>query len=249
VCASGCDFDTIQAAIEYADTADGVIIQVTDPIHTEAGIVVDRDVTIRGLGIADTIVQAHEETGQAPERVFFIEEGATVILEHMTIRHGKPSVQDECGGGIVNWGTLTLKNCVVTDNVANGGGGISSRGEGELTLINCTVSGNTADGIAEYSFQCGSGGGITSGGRSLTLINTTVSGNQAGTKRVTSGPRPRSLGGGVHIGCSCSAVFSNTTISGNKAFRDGGGVSLHGSLRLVNCTLRTYPNIAKVSRM
>jgi predicted outer membrane repeat protein len=32
-------------------------------------------------------------------------------------------------------------------------------------------------------------------------------------------------------------VFTNSTVSGNKAFRDGGGVSVHGRLRLVNCTI------------
>ena len=146
-------------------------------------------------------------------------------------------MQRECGGAIQTWGALTLKSVTVTDNSANGGGGICSRGPARLTLINSAVTGNTADGVAELSFKCGSGGGITSGGESLRLINTTVSGNQAGIEKVTSDPRPRSLGGGIHIGCSCAAVLTNSTVSGNKAFRDGGGVSLHGRLRLVNCTI------------
>jgi hypothetical protein len=245
VCAVGCEFTTIQDAIDDPTTGNGAIIEVADSVHTEAGIVVNKHVTIRGLGAANTIVQAYEEPGEAPERVFLVEEGATVILEGMTIRHGRPSVQEECGGGIRNSGTLTLKSCVVTDNIANGGGGICNRGPGELTLINCTVSGNTADGIAPYSFQCGSGGGITSGGKSLTLISTTVSGNRAGINKVTSDPRPRSLGGGVHIGCNCTAVFANTTISGNQAFRDGGGISIHGTLQLVNCTISDNTTFGK----
>jgi hypothetical protein len=245
VCAVGCEFTTIQDAIDDPATGNGAIIEVADPVHTEAGIVVNKDVTIRGLGAANTTVQAHEEPGQAPERVFLVEEGATAVFEGLTIRHGKPSIQEECGGGVSNHGTLTLKSCVVTDNIANGGGGLCNRGPGELTLINCTVSGNTADGIAEYSLQCGSGGGITSGGKSLRLISTTVSGNRAGIKKVTSDPRPRSLGGGVHIGCNCTAVFANTTISGNQAFRDGGGVSLHGTLQLVNCTISDNTTFGK----
>jgi hypothetical protein len=238
VCADGCDFVTIQAAIDDDGTADGAIIEVRDPVHTEAGIVVNKDVTIRGLGAESTIVQAHETVGQAPDRVFYIEEGTVAILDDMTIRHGRPSVQEDCGGGILTWGSLTLKRCIVSDNVANGGGGVCSRGSGELTLVNCTVRNNVADGIAPMSFQCGSGGGITGGGKSLTLINTTVSDNQAGIAKVSvNNPRPRSLGGGVHIGCNCAAVFTNSTISGNKAFRDGGGVSLHGTLRAANCTI------------
>jgi len=124
----------------------------------------------------------------------------------------------------------------VTDNTANGGGGSCSRGSVRLTLSNCSVKGNTAHRIAEQSLECGSGGGITSGGESMRLINRTVSGNQAGLEKVTSDPRPRPLGGGVHIGCGCTAVCTNSTISSNKAFRDG-GISLHGALRLLDCTI------------
>ena len=71
VCASGCDFSTIQAAIDDPSTEAGAIIEITDPIHTEAGIVVNKSVAIRGLGADDTIVQAHDETpDEAPDRVF-----------------------------------------------------------------------------------------------------------------------------------------------------------------------------------
>ncbi len=229
VCAAGCDFTTIQAAIDDPGTTDGAIIEVTDPIHTEAGIVVNKDVTIRGLGADNTIVQAHETPDEAPDRVFLIEEGATVILESMTIRHGKPSAQDEHGGGIYNYGTLTLKNCVVTDNIAIGGGGICN--DGALTLVNSTVSNNTAKDTAPPDvFACGGGGGIRSGKGTLTLINTTISGNQAGT-------RYRGAGGGVRIGCQCTAVFTNSTISGNSSVHSGGGISVVGTLQLVNCTI------------
>jgi len=71
-----------------------------------------------------------------PQRVFLIEEGASVVLERITMRHGRPSVQQECGGGPLTWGSLTLSSCVVTDDTANGGGGICSRGPAWLTLSN-----------------------------------------------------------------------------------------------------------------
>jgi hypothetical protein len=237
VCAAGCDFTTIQAAMDDPGTTDGAIIEITDPIHTEAGIVVKKDVTIRGLGADDTIVQAHETPEKAPDRVFVIEEGATVILESMTIRHGKPSAQAEHGGGIYNYGTLTLEKCVVTNNSAIGGGGICN--EGALTLVNSTVSDNTAVDTAPHGvFACGGGGGIRSGKGTLTLINTTVSGNQAGT-------RYRGAGGGVRIGCQCTAVFTNSTISGNSSVRFGGGISVVGTLQLVNCTISNNTTIGK----
>jgi hypothetical protein len=224
VCATGCDFTTIQAAIDDASTVNGAIIEVTDPVHTEAGIVVNKDVTIRGLGIGNTIVQADDTPGEAPARVFLVEEGVTVTLKGMTIRYGKPSLQEECGGGIMNHGTLKLKNCVVSDNTANDGAGICNNGA--LTLINSTISGNTADGIAPPGYECGSGGGIKSVKGTLAVINSTVSGNQAEGK-----------GGGIHISCACTAVFTNSTISGNQAVRSGGGVYIKGTLQLTHCTI------------
>jgi predicted outer membrane repeat protein len=227
VCATGCDFTTIQAAIDDASTSAGAIIEVTDPIHTEAGIVVHKGVTVRGLGAENTIVQASDTPGEAPARVFLVEEGAAVIFERMTIRHGKPSLQEEGGGGIMNYGRLTLKNCVVSDNTANDGAGICNRGA--LTVINSTVRDNTANGIAPPGYECGSGGGIKSVKGTLALINSTISGNRAEGSRAS--------GGGVHVSCACTAVFTNSTISGNSADRYGGGVSIMGALRLTHCTI------------
>ena len=80
VCASGCDFVTIQTAIDDANTVAGSTIDVTDAVHTEAGISVSKDVVIQGQGMDSTIVQAHEAAGEATERVFSIAEGATVVI-------------------------------------------------------------------------------------------------------------------------------------------------------------------------
>lgn len=229
VCASGCDFKTIQAALDDQATESGAVFEVGDPVHIEAGIVVAKDVTIRGLGAGETIVQAHETLDEAPERVFFIEEGVSAVIEKITIRHGKPSIADGHGGGIHNDGTLTLNRCMVTDNVADGGGGIVNYGE--LTLIDSTVSKNTAEGIAKPpAIHCGAGGGIKCGAGTLTLINSTISGNQAGI-------RNRGWGGGVHVGCGCTATFINSTISGNKSVGDSGGIRVRGTLQLFNSTI------------
>ena len=50
VCADGCDFTTIRAALDVASTIPGSVIGVRDTVHTEAGIVVDKNVTIQGQG-------------------------------------------------------------------------------------------------------------------------------------------------------------------------------------------------------
>ena len=228
VCTTGCDFTSIQAAIDDADTPAGAVIEVTDPIHTEAGIIVNKDVTIRGLGSDKTMVQAHNVTSAAPERVFLVEEDAVAVFEQMTIRHGSPSVQAEGGGGVMNLGTLTLKRCVVSNNTANDGAGIYNRGA--LTLVGTTVRDNLADGIAPPGYECGSGGGIKSTQGTLTLVNSTINGNQAGSKG-------RGDGGGVFVACACTAEFINSTISSNRAAENGGGIAVRGTLHVTNSTI------------
>jgi hypothetical protein len=239
VCAVGCDFTTIQAAIDNSGTPAGAIIEIRDSTHTEAGIVVSKNVTIRGLGVDQTIVQAHENPDEAPARVFFIERDTSVVLEAMTIRHGKPAIQDDNGGGIRNFGALTLRNCLVTDNRADGGGGISN--SGDLWLIDSTIAHNLADGIAPMGSECGNGGGIHCGSGNLMLLNSTVSYNQAGYKG-------RARGGGIFVGCGCQATLVNSTVSGNQASREsgreysgghshGGGISVAGDLQLIQSTI------------
>ena len=55
VCATGCDFAAIQAAIDADATSAGDVIYVADSVHTEAGVIVSKDVTIRGQGAPGTI--------------------------------------------------------------------------------------------------------------------------------------------------------------------------------------------------
>ena len=166
VCAAGCDFTTIQAALDDAGTPPGSTIHVTDTIHTEAEITINKDVkdvTIQGQGAENTIIQAHETAGEATDRVFLIAADVTVTIQGVTIRHGNPDLEPlilgvrRSGGGIVNQGTLTLADSIIRDNVASAGGGMYNMGT--LTVTNCTISDNVADGIDKPGQGCGSGGG------------------------------------------------------------------------------------------
>ncbi|MCP4540247.1 MAG: right-handed parallel beta-helix repeat-containing protein [Chloroflexi bacterium] len=232
VCANGCDFTTIQAAIDDVYTIAGSSISVIDDIHTEADVTVNKDVVIRGHGAEATIVQAHEEMGGGDGRVFYVVPGVTVTIEGITIRHGHPDKEPHIlgvrrsGGGIVNQGTLTLRGCVVRDNISSSGGGIWNNGD--LTVNESVFRDNVADGIDEQLGQdCGSGGGIKSAGvGSLWLINSTVSGNSA-----------NGYGGGVKGSCAGTIEIVNSTISGNEATEDGGGVNAKGEAKFVNSTI------------
>src|SRR5258706_188741 len=111
--------------ITYALTqaVDGDQILVAAGTYSE-GVVVNVNVSITGAGMQATIVD-----GGGTGDVFFIPVGKAAYLEKMTIQNGVTSAD---GGGIENYGNLTLVQVRVTDNNGNRGGGIYS--EGPLTL-------------------------------------------------------------------------------------------------------------------
>jgi len=128
------------------------------------------------------------------------------------------------GGGIFNQsGTVNLTDSTVVSNGAGYGGGIDNGGI--LTLTNSTVSGNDAVTHAFY----GSGGGIWNSG-DMTLTNSTVSGNQAGyyySPYLATG-----RGGGVLNSGAGTARMINGTVTGNRAYESGGGISNFNALSL-----------------
>jgi hypothetical protein len=225
VCAEGCDFGTLQGAIDDADTTSGAVITVLDAVHTEAGIHVQKDVTIQGLGADRTVVQAHSVLREAPDRVFFVPEGASVSIRGMTIRHGRAQEGDLSGGGLSNLGLCSLEACIIRDNSANDGGGVFNHGT--LNIRHCGIHDNLADREAPPGYECGSGGGVKNGFRStLVMESSTISGNRALGK-----------GGGLFIACEGSATVTNSTISSNRAERDGGGIYIKTHTELVHCTV------------
>jgi hypothetical protein len=224
VCTTGCDFTTVQAAIEDEGTQSGDTISLLDAVHTEPGIVVDKDVMIQGQGPMDTIVQAAEAMEAGDDRVFYITAGATATIRDMTIRFGNPISEPESGGGIRNEGTLTVEDCLITQNSASAGGGILN--DGSLTVINSTISDNVARGGHNRYVECSTGGGMKNMTGRATLINTTISGNTAEGK-----------GGGIHVACPAMQVLINSTISGNTTMNDGGGIFLNGEGRFTHATI------------
>jgi hypothetical protein len=228
VCAEGCDFSTIQTALDHPATPAGATLVIIEPVHTESGIVISKDITIQGRDHNErSIVQAHVEEGKANDRVFLIEEGVMVTLHHLTIQHGRaPRTYPPSGGGIYNYGNLTLENCIIRKNSATDGGGILNNGN--LTLKNCTLINNTADGIhPDMGLQCGAGGAIKSETGRLNLNNCILFQNTAAED-----------GGGVFISCKSIAEIVDTTISENAAREDGGGIHIRGTLNLHNSIIQ-----------
>lgn len=129
----------------------------------------------------------------------------TVSLSRLIIRNGNGFD----GGGILNYGSLTLSRSTVSGNTAaRYGGGIANFG-GSLTLNHSTVIGNTATD--------GGGGGINNYLGTITLIKSKVSGNSAAE------------GGGINNATEGTVSLTHSTISGNTATdpRGGGGGGIH----------------------
>ena len=118
-------------------------------------------------------------SGGNASRVFQVDSGVTASISGLTITKGNAG----SGGGLLNFGTLSLTNCTVNDNFAVFiGGGLDNRGT--ATLTNCTVSGNTV---------LRGGGGLFNRG-TVTLTNCTVSGNNVSARSAaacSTAARPR----------------------------------------------------------
>ena len=147
-----CPHDNLQAAINAA--APGATIEVSGTCTGH--FTITKDLTIQGQP-ATTL------DGGGTGIVVTVDQGATAVLDTLTIQHGDGFI----GGGIFNGGAVTLEDSTVSGNTAtlSHGGGIYNTGA--VTLKDSTVSGNTA------RFA----GGIANQG-TVTLTDSTVSGNK-----------------------------------------------------------------------
>jgi CSLREA domain-containing protein len=194
---SGCSDSqcTLRDAIAFANPGATITFSVTGTIFLAQGeLLIDKDLTIDGAGASQLRVD-----GVLSSREFEIAAGATVSLSGLTMQDGNaPDPTAPFGGGIRNFGTLTLTNTVLSSNGASGeGGGIHNTG-GVLTIVGSTISGSYA----------GNGGGIMNAEGAVSITNSTVSGNFAG------------VGGGIQN--SGSMTIINSTIAANSVGSQGG---------------------------
>jgi hypothetical protein len=236
VCASGCAFSSVQAAIEAS--APGATIAICPGRYREDLTINESVVTLVGAGdgegAGDTIIRG---TGQ--KSVVTIDEGI-VTLERLRLTGGNPA--DSTGGGLNNRGTTKLIGCTVSGNAANYGGGIYHR-TGVLTLTDCVVSGNLAGaqggGIyVEFppaatleligckvrgNVAIEAGGGVFNRS-TLHLTETEVSGNEAAT------------GGGLLNNASNARITldARSRVTGNTANSVGGGIYNSGTVTLAS---------------
>jgi predicted outer membrane repeat protein len=207
---SGTAGDLRWCSLESLFRADTINFSVTGTINLAAALpTLTRSTSIEGPG--PNLLTVRRDTG-GDYRIFSVDNNATVTISGLAIRNGHAT---SSGGGIRNAATLTINNCIISENSTairgDGGGGIYNYGS--LTITASTITRNSASG---------SGGGIRTD-RAVTVVNSTVSGNSS----------LEDSGGG--IAGSSLVTLLGSTVSGNSALGSGGGI--YGDATLVNSTV------------
>jgi CSLREA domain-containing protein len=166
------------------------------------------DVMVDGSG------QSVVVSGQEAVRVLEVRAGATLTLAVLTVADGDAAN----AGGILNSGTLLVRNSTLSGNSAENfgsGGGIWNTTGGSLTVRNSSFSEN---GAPEGTEHVTLGAGIYNDGRAR-VENSTFSGNDA------------DHGGGIFNGAGGRLTVEASTFSGNSA-GEGGGINNRGRLSI-----------------
>ncbi|HEX9001081.1 MAG TPA: putative Ig domain-containing protein, partial [Blastocatellia bacterium] len=224
VCADSNGNCTLRAAIEEANALTAcssltINFSVTGTISLATALpnLNHPNLTISGPGAASLTVQRSTASGTANFRIFSIGSGKTVAISGLTIANGYVSTD---GGGITNFGSLTITDCAIRDNYANGGGGILN--VAILNMSNSTLSGNSAgfDGAGVYNIN-----GTASLTNCTISANTSVGGGSGGIESL------------AYSGFSASLSLTNCTVTGNSGskiidvFIYPGGIASTAQLR------------------
>jgi predicted outer membrane repeat protein len=201
---------SIGHAISLALSGDSVMVAAAT--YTE-NLNITVNLRLTGASPATTVIDG----GSYTHVISILNKALHVTLSKVTVQNGVASG----GGGIINWGILTINNGIISKNFAASaysaaGGGIYN--SGTLTINNSTLSGNA--GSTNFIY----GGAIYNSG-TLAINNSTLSGNSAAG--FTGGG-----GGGIYN--SGTAKISNTTFSGNSGSPNGGGIYNGGKVTLQN---------------
>ena len=201
VCASGCQYTSINAAID--DAEDGDIIQLSAETYMESARIDPGNlgITIRGMthdnGSPASILDgsALETDDPIIKLSSFKNLPISVTLENLLVQNGDShegaglhcdnvdATVDNCTfmnnlattGGALSLGHCNpiFTNCRFEENRANAGGAVFSQG-GNSTFDGCVFKQN----VAEYIFAPADGGGLyISGGGTLVLTDCVVCGN------------------------------------------------------------------------
>jgi len=187
---------------------------------TSGELVINNKLTITGPGAGSLAI-----SGGNTSRVFDLPAStSSLALFGLTIENGSSvgtgavgSGNTGWGGGIENYGTLSITNCTITGNYANfGGAGIDNWGP--FTISGSVVSNNTTNPSLG-----GGGGGIYTANGTVTATGDTFTGNSG-------------QGGGAIINNSGTLLIDSSTFSQNHAGVGGGVFNVFGKGTITNST-------------
>jgi hypothetical protein len=172
-----------------------------------------RDITIHGLGSGNSTVQ--RDPSAVGFGIFRVDAGETVSLSGLAIARGDSGGS---GGGLDNFGTVTVRDSLFTGNTAVSGGGLENETGGTATVSDSAFTGNSATLLGE-----GAGGGLGNSG-TVTVSDTLFTGNNS------------SAGSGGGLDNNGTATVSGSTFIGNSAALDGGALDNDGTATVSDST-------------
>ena len=177
--------------------------------------------------------------------IFTITPGSTVHLEGLIITKGE--------GGVHNRGTLSMRNCTVSQNrdwggVRNSG---SSQGAARLTMRDCSLADNRFVGEVPSIFAYAEGGGALlnfsrEGSASATLINCVLQRNSTAPGQII-GPPGGAIANVAFPGGTTSLSLTGCLLEGNSIGTGTGGGAIYNltdgetataTVTLVDSTIR-----------
>ncbi|MBI5870406.1 MAG: Ig-like domain-containing protein, partial [Actinobacteria bacterium] len=237
VCATGCDYGTIQPAIDAA--SDGDTISVYEGTYSEninfngkeitvQSVYDDNDPVIQGTGANSPVVTfSSGETSSAVLDGFTIDNqaGAGSLSRGISITGGSYPTISDCtiqgnevistwvnGAGIyISGATAVITDTTFHQNSGSSGGAVYGTAlTAPLAISNSSFTSNTArNGGAVY---------IASSGQPTVITGSTFSGNTATGQN-----------GGAIYGNASPISLSGSTVTGNTSAQDGAGICMNGA--------------------
>ncbi len=204
VCDTGCDFHTIQAAIDTVPL--GAIITVADGTYDEHIDFHGKAITVRSANGPEVTSIGVDSPWSTPSRVTFTSsEDRSSVLDGFTVTGGDA----EYGGGIyISGSSPTIRNCIISHNRAGwSGGGIYV--DGGSPLIQETEIRNNVTTVNH-------GAGIALVDSGAVLENVRFEGNGANRR-----------GGALYWDADSTPSLTNITAVNNLSRNDDGG-ALYG---------------------
>ena len=241
---SGNPYKTFHKAYTMASSGD--IIDLTGTFDwtngdetgdaADLGYTISKDLTIRGQGEGQTIIQAASSENSADRRVFTGTSTSSfnnIIFSNLTIRYGVCTTDNTISAGILiltttsNYNmTVTVNNCSFENNHVTGftsdngfsGGAFSLSGYayGTLTITNTTFKNNSA-----YIRAYGGGALYINQSVNATITSCTFEGN-SGQSNFPNNYYGTS--GAVYIYRNGTSKFTNCTFSDNTSDGNGGAI-------------------------